>query len=162
MSKQPSAPADLPENSTAFVDILGYDGYMQTQGAIWQRRVYYAVTEEGTFPIAESFGFDGPQDFSVDLNGDGREELAANVQYGGDGRRNVFVYQRRGDTIWKGVLDLSNLPNHDNRGITSTTAEYDPAAKLFRVRYAQKGTEVPGLLEMRGLGRFRFSPYHTV
>lgn len=154
MSKQP-----LPENSVAFTDILGYDGYMQTEGAIWQRRVYYAVTDRGTFPIAESFGYDGPQDFSVNLDGGGEKELAANVQYGGDGHRNVFVYQRRGDAIWKGVLDLSNLPNHDNWGANSVTAEYDPAAGLFRVRYAQKGTEAFGILEMRGLERFRFSPY---
>lgn len=159
MSKQRSTPAELPENSTAFNGILGYDGYIQTQGTIWQRRIYFAVTENGTFPIAESFGFDGPQDYDLDLDGSGGEELAANVQYGGDGHRDVFVYQRRGDTIWKGVLDLSDLPNHDNWGVNSTTAEYDPAAKLFRVRYTQKGTKTPGLLETRGLRRFRFSPY---
>ena len=33
MSKQP-----LPEGSVPFTDILGYDGYMQTEGAIWQKR----------------------------------------------------------------------------------------------------------------------------
>ena len=91
MSKQP-----LPEGSVPFADILGYDGYMQTEGAIWQKRVYYAVTDRGAFPIAESFGFEGPTDYSVDLDGKDWKELAANVQYGGDGRRDVFVYQRRG------------------------------------------------------------------
>ena len=40
MSKQP-----LPENSVPFTDILGYDGYMQTEGTVWQKRVYHAVTE---------------------------------------------------------------------------------------------------------------------
>lgn len=154
MSKQP-----LPENSVPFTDILGYDGYMQTEGGIWQRRTYYAVTDRGTFPIAGSFGYDGPQDWSVDLDGTGEKELAANVQYGGDGHRDVFVYQRRGDTIWKGVLDLSDLPNHDNWGVNSTTAEYDPKKGVFRVRYAQKGTEDFGVLETRGLGRFLFSKY---
>ena len=154
MSKQP-----LPEGSVPFADILGYDGYMQTEGAIWQKRVYHAVTDRGTFPIAESFGFEGPQDFSADLDNKGWKELAANVQYGGDGHRNMFVYQRRGDGIWKGVLDLSDLPNHDNWGANSVTAEYDPEKSLFRVRYAQKGTEEPGVLETQGLGRFRFYPY---
>lgn len=33
MSKQP-----FPKNSVPFTDILGYDGYMQTEGAIWQKR----------------------------------------------------------------------------------------------------------------------------
>ena len=154
MSKQP-----LPENSVPFTDILGYDGYMQTEGTVWQKRVYHAVTDRGTFPIAESFGFEGPQDFSADLDNKGGKELAANVQYGGDGHRNMFVYQRRGDGIWKGVLDLSDLPNHDNWGANSVTAEYDPEKGLFRVRYAQKGTEDYAVLETRGLGRFRFSPY---
>lgn len=154
MSKQ-----SLPENSVPFTDILGYDGYMQTEGAIWQKRVYHAVTDHGTFPIAESFGYDGPQDFSVDLGGTGQKELAANVQYGGDGHRNVFVYQRRGDGIWKGVLDLDRLPNHDNWGANSVTAEYDPEKGVFRVRYAQKGTKDYAVLETRGLGRFVFSRY---
>ena len=154
MSKQP-----LPEGSVPFADILGYDGYMQTEGAIWQKRVYYAVTDRGAFPIAESFGFEGPTDYSVDLDGKDWKELAANVQYGGDGHRDVFVYQRRGDGIWKGVLDFSHLPNHDNWGANSVTAEYDPEKSLFRVRYAQKGTEEPGVLETRGLGRFRLYPY---
>lgn len=159
MSKRVFSPGGLPENSVPFTDILGYDGYMQTEGTIWQKRVYYAVTPGGVFPIAESFGFEGAQDFSVDLDGKGWKELAANVQYGGDGRRDVFVYQRRGDTIWKGALDFTGLPNHDNWGANSVTAEYDPAAELFRIRYAQKGTEEPGVLETRGLGRFRFSQY---
>ena len=154
MSKQP-----LPEGSVPFADILGYDGYMETEGDIWQKRVYHAVTDHGTFPIAESFGFEGPQDFSVDLDGTGEKELAANVQYGGDGHRNVFVYQRRGDGIWKGVLDLAHLPNHDNWGANSVTAEYDPERGAFRVRYAQKGTKEFAVLETRGLGRFLFSKY---
>ena len=152
MSKQP-----LPEGSVPFTDILGYDGYMETEGDIWQKRVYHAVTDHGTFPIAESFGFEGPQDFSVDLDGTGEKELAANVQYGGDGHRTVFVYQRRGDGIWKGVLDLTGLPGHDNWGANSVTAEYDPEQGVFRVRYAQKGTKDYAVLETRGLGRFRFS-----
>ena len=154
MSKQP-----LPEGSVPFTDILGYDGYMQTEGAIRQKRTYYAVTDRGTFPIAESFGFEGTADWSVDLDNKGWKELAANVQFGGDGHRNVFVYQRRGDTIWRGTMDLSDLPNHDNWGANSVTAEFDPERSLFRVRYAQKGTEEPGVLETRGLGRFRLYPY---
>ena len=56
-------------------------------------------------------------------------------------------------------MDISDLPNHDNWGANSVTAEYDPEKGLFRVRYAQKGTEDYAVLETRGLGRFRFSPY---
>ena len=56
MSKQP-----LPEGSVPFTDILGYDGYLQTEGTIWQKRTYYAVTDRGTFPIAVSFGLQNTQ-----------------------------------------------------------------------------------------------------
>lgn len=41
----------------------------------------------------------------------------------------------------------------------STAAEYDPAEGVFRVRYAQKRTKEPGVLELRGLERVTFSKY---
>ena len=154
----------LPENSTPFTDILGYDGYIQTEstGGYWEVRTYYAVTGSEIFPIAESFGFDGAKDYSVDLDGDGVKEFVTNVQFGGDGHENVYVYRRIGDGasgIQRGILDLSDLPNHDNWGVNSTTAEYDPAAEVFRIRYAQKNTEEYGVLETQGLERFQFSEF---
>ena len=156
----------LPEDSVPFTDILGYDGYVQTteDSGFWQMRTYYAVNGGGAWPIAESFGFDGAEDYSVDLDGDGMKELVTNVQFGGDGHEDVYVYRRVGDgngEIQKGVLDLSDLPNHDNWGANSTAAVYDPAAGVFRVRYAQKNTEEYGILETRGLERFEFSYFES-
>ena len=155
----PSEPAVTFRN---FYDILGYNGYMRTDNAAapWTIRRYFAVAEGGRpFPIAESFGFDGPRDYSVDLDGDGRRELVANVQYGGDGHRTVYVYQRREDGIWRGVPDLSGLPDHDNWGANSTAVVFDPAGRVFRVRYAMKNTETLGTVEYQGLGRMIFAPY---
>ena len=154
----------LPEGSVPFTDILGYDGYIQTENtaAPWKMRTYYAVNGGEIFPIAESFGFGEARDYSVDLDGDGVKELVANVQFGGDGHEDVYVYRRVADGpggIQKGVLDLSDLPNHDNWGGNSTAASYDPEAGVFRVRYAQKGTEEYGELEFRGLDRFEFSAF---
>ena len=152
----------LPEGSVPFTDILGYDGYIQTENTAapwWKMRTYYAVNGGGIFPIAESFGFGEVQDYSVDLDGDGVKELVANVQFGGDGHEDVYVYRRVADGpggIQKGVLDLPDLPNHDNWGVNSTAASYDPEAGVFRVRYTQKGTEEYGELEFRGLDRFDF------
>lgn len=150
-----------PEGTRAFSGILGYDGYVQAESAdgYWEMRTYYAQEGGRTFPIAESFGFDGAEDYSVDLDGDGMPELVANVQFGGDGHQDVYIYQRRGDEIWRGTLDLGGLPNHDNWGANSTAAEYDPAEGVFRVRYAQKRTKEPGVLELRGLERVTFSKY---
>ena len=151
----------LPENSVPFTDILGYDGYVQIaeDSGFWQMRTYYAVSGGGAWPIAESFGFDGAEDYSVDLDGDGVKELVTNVQFGGDGHEDVYVYRRVGDGpegIQKGILNLSDLPNHDDWGANSTAASYDPETGLFRIRYAQKNTEDYGVLEFRGLDRFKF------
>ena len=154
MSKQP-----LPENSVPFTNILGYNGYMQTEGAIWQHRTYRAVTDRGVFPIAESFGFGPPEDYSVDVNSNGTEEFVTNVQYGGDGARRVFVYQRRADGIYRGHMVTEGLPNFDNRGVNASRSEYDPAARLFRLHYAQKGTREYAVLESQGLERFEFAKY---
>ena len=63
--------------SEAFHDILGYDGYRVT--ASWSHSTYWSVrtcsaADPATgdlMPIAESFGFDGPEDYAVDLDGDG-------------------------------------------------------------------------------------------
>ena len=91
--------AGRPGNVRPFTGILGYDGYIRTQssGGYWEMRTYYAQEGGRTFPIAESFGFDGVKDYSVDLDGDGMPELVANVQFGGDGHQDVYIYQRRGD-----------------------------------------------------------------
>lgn len=160
----PAAGGGQEEGTRAFSGILGYDGYVQAEsnGGYWEMRTYYAREGGETFPIAESFGFDGAEDYSVDLDGDGVPELVANVQFGGDGHQDVYIYQRRGDEIWKGTLDLEGLPNHDDWGANSTAAEYDPAEGVFRVRYAQKDTEEMGVLELRGLERVIFSKFEPV
>ena len=51
------------------------------------------------------------------------------------------------------------VPADRHWGANSVTAEFDPERELFWVRYAQKRTEDFGVLETRGLGRFRFSPW---
>ena len=74
--------AGRPGNVRPFTGILGYDGYIRTQssGGYWEMRTYYAQEGGRTFPIAESFGFDGVKDYSVDLDGDGMPELVAKVK----------------------------------------------------------------------------------
>lgn len=151
----------------AFTGILGYDGYLQrvSVGGPFEQRIYYAVSGGGAWPIAESFGFGEAQDYSVDLDGDGVKELVTNVQYGGDGHETVYVYRRVGDGpagIWRGVLDLSDLPNHDNWGVNSTSAAYDPETNEFRIRYTQKNTEEYGEVVFRGLERFEFSTFERL
>lgn len=143
-----------------FKNILGYDGVLKTEGAPapWVMRTYYAKVGTDTFPIAESFGYEH-RDYTVDLNGDGMEELVANVQYGGDGHQTAYVYQRRGDEIWRGEMDLSALPNHDDWGANSTAVVFDPVNVVFRVSYSMKNTEKLGVMEYRGLSHMVFRRY---
>lgn len=111
----------LTEGAEPFDDIMGYSGFslVTFDSGFWQERTYYAVADTGTFPVAESFGFVGPRDYAVDLDGDGVTELVCNVQFGGDGAARVYVYQRRADGIFRGCLDTEDLPGHVDWSVNS-------------------------------------------
>ena len=152
----------LPEGAEPFDDIMGYSGFSLVttyDSSIWQERAYYAATDTGTFPIAESFGFGSPEDYAVDLDSDGVTELVCNVQFGGDGAERVYVYQRRPDGIYRGYLDAEGLPGHVNGGINSVWEEYDPAENVFRIHYAVEGQDDYAVLETHGLERVEFEKY---
>lgn len=151
-----------------FTDVMGWDGFRLTerQGLAvedpaedWSIRTYYAVEDGASREIAESFGWGAPQDYSVDLDGTGGTELVSNVTYGGDGHQSVYVYQRRGDEIWRGVINMKGLPDQDDRGAASTGVSYDAERNVFQLRYALKDQGGYGLLETKGLERVEFTPY---
>lgn len=155
-------------SADTFTDVMGWDGFRLTerQGLAvedpaedWSLRTYYAMENGVSQQIAESFGWGAPQDYSVDLDGMEEKELVSNVTYGGDGHQTVYVYQRRGDEVWRGRLSMENLPNRDDRGITSTSAVFDPARNMFQIRYTAKGQTGYALLETAGLERLEFTPY---
>ena len=155
-------------SAEAFTDILGYSGFRLTerQGLAvqdpaqdWSLRTYYAVEDGSVLQIAESFGWGPPQDYSVDLDEDGGRELVNNVTYGGDGHQDVHIFQRRPDGIWMGRLSTKNLPNHDDRGVTSTAVVYNAERNVFEIRYLMKNSQEPGVVESQGLERVEFTPY---
>lgn len=154
-----------PEGVSArpFADILSSSGFaLHTawlDGA-FSTNDYYALRRGAATRIAETFGWREPYDFTADLNGDGQEELINNSMTGGSGHQSVQVYQRRGNEIWRGRMNLQNLPNHDNRGVNSTATVFDPAQNVFQIRYTLKGQEgYAGLLETQGMERLEFSPH---
>lgn len=153
----------LPEGAEPFEDIMGYSGFslVTYDSGFWQARAYYAVTDSGIFPIAESFGIDGQEDYAVDLDGDEVKELACNVMYGGDGAERVYVYQRRADGIFRGYLDTEDLPGHFDWGVNSVWEEYDPAENVFRIHYAVEGQDDYAVLEAHGLERIEFEKYQS-
>lgn len=152
-----------PEDARTFTGIMGFDGYMEAEpSGSWELRTYHTVIDGTPYVIAESFGFGGIQDYTVDLDGDGVTELVANVQFGGDGAQRAYVYQRKGNDVYLGTLSVKDLPNFDNWGANATQSEYDPATGVFRLRYAQKGSEDYATLEMTTLDRFEFSLFRTI
>lgn len=159
--ESPEAPTEIT-GQTEFGDIMGFPGYIVTDpgaGPGHTTRTYYTIRGGGPMKIAETFGFDEPQDYVVDLDGDGVTELVANVTYGGDGARRVYVYQRRGNDVYLGTLSADGLPNFDNWGANAYWSEYDSAKKVFRIHYAQKNSEEYGLLETKDLSRLSFSKF---
>ena len=144
-----------------FRDVLGYDGHIETETmGFWQMRTYYAETADGAYPIAKSFGFGDTEDYRVDLDGDGQEELVCNVTFGADGARRAYVYQRRADGIYLGTLSTEGLPNHFDWGVNSWWEEYDPAENVFRLHYAVGDGSNESVLETHGLERMEFQPYN--
>ncbi|SFO93181.1 Signal transducer regulating beta-lactamase production, contains metallopeptidase domain [Oscillibacter sp. PC13] len=122
----------------AFQNILGVDGvrWTKTDTNGFSIRTYYALGADGSrTPIAESFGWGGAEDYSVDLDGDGVEELVCNVTYGGDGARRAYVYQRRADGIYLGDLSTGGLPDFLDWGVNASWSEYDPEGRVFRLHY---------------------------
>lgn len=155
-------------SAEAFTDVLGWDGFRLTerQGLAvqdpeedWSLRTYYAMENGVSREIAESFGWGAPQDYSVDLDGTGEEELVSNVTYGGDGHQDTYIYQRRGSEVWLGRVDTADLPGRAGGSATSTAVIYDPARNVFQIRYKVKDQTEPGLLETSGLERVKFQLY---
>lgn len=145
-----------------FVDILGYNGVMVTKAASygWSQRTYYTIAANGSrAPIAESFGWEEPEDYSVDLDGDGRRELACNVSFGGDGARRAYVYQRRSDGIYRGEVSPEGVPGYTGGGAVSWWSEYDPEAGCLYLYYFDAEREQDTALAVTDLSGLAFSPY---
>ncbi len=153
---------DIPRQ-TPFTDILGYDGFIwDLQEGFFRSRTWYAV-EEGRepFPIAGTYGYDPPQVWELDLDGDGRKELICNYVTGGDGHPGVAVYQRREDGVYEGRLSTENLPGHDNWGINSSTERYDPDTGRFVITYdaGEDGEREASFTPAEALARMVWYPF---
>ena len=120
-----------------FTDVLGYDGFTwDLREGVFFSRTWYAV-EEGRepFPIASAYGYDPPEFWELDLDGDGQKELICNYVTGGDGHPGVAVYQRREDGVYEGRLNTRDLPGHTDWGVNSTEERYDPDRERFVITY---------------------------
>ena len=155
-----NAPASTREEP--FTDILGYDGVLVTVTTLygWSQRTYYAVSDGGSrTAVAASFGYGEPEDYTVDLDGDGAEELVCNVTFGADGGREVYVYQRRDGGVYLGTCSFEELPDFVPGGGLNNWAEYDLDAGCFRLHYRTGGAEEFAEVEVRGLEGLSFEKF---
>ena len=141
--------------------MMGYSGYIVTETGAGGHavRTYYTIQGGGPMKIAETFGYGEPQDYTVDLDGDGVTELVANVQFGGDGAQRAYVYQRRGSDIYLGSPSTDGLPDFDNWGANAYWSEDDPEGQLFRIHYTQKNSGEYAVLETSDLSRLEFTKF---
>lgn len=142
----PKMPQSTRENT--FTDILGFSGYYvkieETAPGfiIWK---YFAETAEGEKCIAEIFGYAAPPEpegYSVDIDGDGINELITNCLFG-TGAQRVYIYRNHGGVIEKGWLsyDRGNeelFPGMHDWGANAVNEKYNPETGVFEIEYAVK------------------------
>lgn len=152
-SQETSAPTPAPEPTTApiselepeqwidlhpFSDVLGYEDYYITMEEstphfyIWR---FYTVIDGETQCIAETFGYDDPNAYSADLDGDGTDELIVNCTYG-DGAERVFIYRVYDGVIQQGHISIDSQTLENDYGISmmwslAIRETYDPQEKAF-------------------------------
>ncbi len=124
-----------------FKDIMGYDGYtIRDKSTVYPcNTCYYAIEGDSEFLIAESWNFeDKEDDYAVDIDGDGVNELVCNCTYG-DGAQVVIVYKREGYYTLQGFAgDLSSI-DYVNNGPDRPLFYYRPLENMVEILY-QKDT----------------------
>lgn len=129
---------------------------------------YYVKVDGEDVCVAEQFGYDGPEAWSRDLDGDGVPELICNSTYG-DGVESVIVYRNNNGIIEEGNIKLSYYEEkigwtHVLEGGTfSLPAErYDPKQGVFTATdYYTRGYDDPITVEFDdGLEPFDFFPFN--
>lgn len=128
---------------------------------------YYVRIDGGDVCVAEQFGYDGPEAWSRDLDGDGVPELICNCAYS-DGGQSVIVYRNHGGVIEEGTVRWSyyretfHWARVGENGLSSFPVErYDPERGVFTAAdYDTRGYDDPVTVEFDdGLEPFDFVPF---
>ena len=128
---------------------------------------YYVEMNGEDVCVAEQFGFDEPESWSRDLDGDGVPELICNNTYG-DGAQLVSIYRNSNGVIEEGSIQWSyyrekfGWTNIGEGGVSSQPVErYDPERNIFTATdYYTNGYDNPVTVEFAdGLTPFDFLPF---
>lgn len=129
---------------------------------------YYVQVDGKDVCVAEQFGYNGPEAWSRDLDGDGVPELICNNTYG-DGAESVIVYRNNNGVIEEGYVRQSYYEEkfgwtHILEGGTFSlpVERYDPKQGVFTAAdYYTHGYDDPVTVEFEdGLEPFDFFPFH--
>lgn len=86
--------------------------------------------------VGESWGFT-IDDCEADIDGDGVPELLCSCVYGGDGLRELNVYQQEGETVLRGTVNRAALPeDFCDWGANVLQTWYDPESGKIGVLYS--------------------------
>ena len=129
-------------SGAVLTDVLGFDvcRVEVEEISLYQYEWHYYVEVDGEdVCVAEQFGYNGPEAWSRDLDGDGVPELICNSTYG-DGARRVIVYRSSNGVIEAGWIRWSyydekfGWTNVGEGGVPSMPLErYDPERGVFTV-----------------------------
>lgn len=127
-----------------FYNLLGYDGVCETEIDLFGFCVnhYYADVNGKEIAIADTFG-NYHADIALDIDNDGKSELIANIMYGGDGHKEVYVFDNIDGQIMVGRLkrDEDTHPGIYWWGVNAVQTEYDAINQVFVIHYAVKQGE---------------------
>ena len=124
-----------------FEDVLGYDGVkvLNQSTVLPYETAYYSEADGEKVRIAVSWGFQ-QDDYVVDVDGDGMNELVCNVVYG-NGAADTLIYRREGDKILRGMaLELLD-GEYDNVSFASQRAKYLPEENVVEIYYYRQAVD---------------------
>ena len=132
---------------TPFEGIMGLDGFYDTEYEFpyFSIRTYYGIfgEYEKYMYIGESYGFDEPEDYIVDIDGDGITELLCNCVTGASTHSDLYVYKLSKEGILKGhvVWTEDDLPGLMYWGNNAVQNSYDPANNDVKIVYYKGETD---------------------
>ncbi len=163
-------PDDESENTSnseySFADVLGYSDYsvqveQNMPGFIIQK--YYIEVEGIETCIAQVFGYavPGPEVYSIDLDGDGINELICNCM-AGTGAERVYVFRNNDGVIERGWLsydlwDATMFPGISNRGSAYIQEKYIVETNTFKIAYPTE-TGIESII-LKDMDMFEFQEF---
>ena len=118
-----------------FNDIMGYSGfYIYDETDFMPYEFFYAIEDGQSFCIAESWGCLEDDNYVVDINRDGENELICNVIYG-DGAQSTVVYYKNNGEILSGFADDMLDHEYVYKGVGSIASLYLPDENVVEIFY---------------------------